>query len=515
MCSSVKISNLLQFTEHHRYCTFRDFSLSGLDMKMLSYIYQPMVGGLAISFYHLLYQHISSDRVGYSRIEQQRRLFLTLGVDPSEKGRKQLVELSSKLEAVGLLQVSRIYVPELDDSLYEYELLAPLSPNEFFKTQHLTLLLRDKVGKFTVLSLREEFCTEEPAELTQRNFHKEDLSIPFYELFQLNTHVIDYELEQALSEVAPSRQPGYKAPSQEESLNYADIISRFPRISKNRAFVEQLRYDHDQMGMINYIVRKYQLSLQDICSLLDEDGIFSDEGDVQLEELQHRANLHFRQGKKRSEDNDRYAKKVIAMRQSVQESEDEEQAREEHAVEMEFYLEVPQQFQGKCDIHQYNMMLRNEPYTMMLKKFFPGAVPDNMMDMFEKIDLNYKLPEEVINVLIHYLMSLLVAGTDQRLNRNFVDSIASTMLMKQIDSYEKAVQHIRDQSQFKERLEQTRTSKGTTSGRRTGGGYAKAGKQKPSIPIIQDVPQGSRVTLEELEEMRKMARKLDGKEETS
>ncbi|WP_314589597.1 DnaD domain protein [Paenibacillus terrigena] len=508
----MRISNLMQFTEHHRYCTFRDFSLSGMDSKMLSYIYQPMVGGLAISFYQFLYQHISSDRVGYSRIEQQRRLFLTLGIDPSEKGRKQLIEITSKLEAVGLLHTSRIYIPEQDDSLYEYELFAPLSPNEFFKTQHLTLLLRDKVGKFTVLSLREEFCTEEPAEIVHKAVHKEDLSIPFYELFQLNTQVIDYELEQALSEVAPSRHPGYQATGSEEMLNYADIISRFPRISKNRAFVERLRYEHEQMGMINYIVHKYQLSLQDICGLLDEEGVFSDQGEVLLDELQQRANLQFRQGKKRSETSDRYAKKVIALRDSVDLT-GEDQPQEEYAVEMEFYLDVPPQFQGKCDIHQYNMMLRNEPYTMLLKKFFPGSVPDNMMDMFEKIDLNYKLPEEVINVLIHYLMTLLVSGTDQRLNRNFVDSIASTMLMKQITTYELAVQHIRDQSQFKQRLEQERTSKSAASGSRgrSGSGYSRSAKQKPSIPIIQDVPQGMTVTPEELEEMRKVARKLDGK----
>ena len=33
---------------------------------------------------------------------------------------------------------------------------APLGPNEFFRNQHLTLLLRDKVGKFMLLSLRED-----------------------------------------------------------------------------------------------------------------------------------------------------------------------------------------------------------------------------------------------------------------------------------------------------------------------------------------------------------------------
>lgn len=35
---------------------------------------------------------------------------------------------------------------------------------DFFATQHLTLLLRDKIGKFAVLSLREQFWNREPEE---------------------------------------------------------------------------------------------------------------------------------------------------------------------------------------------------------------------------------------------------------------------------------------------------------------------------------------------------------------
>lgn len=55
----------------------------------------------------------------------------------------------------------------------------------------------------------------------------------------------------------------------------------------------------------------------------------------------------------------------------------------------------------------------------------------------------------MINVLIHYLMALLVSGGEQRINRNFVEAIASNMLLKQVNTYEKAVQYIRDQAKVK------------------------------------------------------------------
>ncbi|WP_054958184.1 DnaD domain protein [Paenibacillus dakarensis] len=493
----MRMTNFLHFTENHRYCVYRDFCLSGLDDKMLSSIYQPMVGAFGISFYRLLIMHVPMEKVGYSAIEQQRRLFLTLGLEPSEKGRRYLIEQTSKLEAVGLLQTSRMYVPETDDYVYEYELQAPLSPSEFFNTQHLTLLLRDKVGKFAVMSLREQLWSKEPQEWSGISLNKENISVPFYDIFELNTHVIDYELEQALTEVEPVRSPAVQqSVPQGEGLNYSDIILRFPRESKNRVFVERLRYDHEQMGIVNYVVRKYDLSVQDLCRLLDEDDIFSGTGEVILDELQHRASLHFRQGMKMQEKRQITAGKVVALHQEL--NTDPDAPAEEHAVQMEYYVEVPSQFQSKCDIHQYNMMLRNEPYTKLLQTFFPGTVPAHFMEMFEKIDLSYKLPGEVINVLIHYLMSLIAAGGEQRINRNFVEAIASNMLLKQVNSYEKAVQYIRDQAKMKGKQAAAARTRSN----------AKNGKVKPEIPIAHESAQGEAVSEEEYEEMLKLAAEM-------
>ncbi|MGZ0042770.1 helicase DnaB [Paenibacillus ottowii] len=496
----MRMKNLLHYTENHRYCVYREFGLSALDELMLGSVYQPMVGAFAVSLYRLLFQHVPVGQIGYSPLEQQRRLFLTLGLEPSEKGRKYLIEQTSKLEAVGLLQTSRLYAPETDDYMYEYEMQPPLAPAEFFRTQHLTLLLRDKIGKFAVLSLRESLWSRESSEWSQSSYNKENISVPFYELFELNTHVIDYELEQALSEVSTSRQTGALASESEEALNYADIILRFPRESANRKHVERLRFEHEQLGMVNYVVSKFDLSVQDISRLLDEDGIFTEAGDLLLDELQLRASQHSRQERKRLEEQQVQAAKVVALRQ--RETSIPEEPPAEQAVEMEFYVEVPPQFTAKCDIHQYNMMLRNEPYRRLLQTFFPGTVPGNLLDIFEKIDISYKLPGEVINVLIHYLMSLLVSGSDQRINRNFVEAVASNMLLKQVNTYEKAVQYIRDQAKVKGK--QSTAASGGRS--RT---YAKNnGPAKPSIPIVQDQPSEETVSEEELDELLRLAERM-------
>lgn len=512
----MRINNILQYTEHHRYYIFRDFSLSGLDYKMLSLIYQPMIGAFAVAFYQQLYHGIAEGCSGYSPLEPQRKLFLGLGLEMNERSRKHLIDQASKLEAVGLLQTSRLGLPDNADVIYEYELAQPLSPVEFFRNMHLTMLLRDKVGKYTVISLRESFGASEPDELANAQLTKENISVPFYELFKLNMQSVDNELEQALTEVAPSRQAAARQALATAAIPYGEIILRFPRNSANRRYVERLRGDDEQLAQVNYVAYKYNLTVADVCRLLDEDGIFSESGQLHVDELQLRANQFYRQDKKREGDRQRtLARTQVAANEPV----DSDELDEEYEVQEQDYLQVPNQLLGRCDIQQYNMLMRNEPHTRFLQRFFPGAVPDWIERVFERIDLNYKLAAPVINVLIHYVIG---ANDAQRVTKTFLDAVASNMLVKQIDTFEKAVQYVREQAQVEQEKERRKEAAASFGGAGGGayngakgngrsGGNNRGTSRKPSIPIVQDGHPASAVSADELEELRKLARKLDGK----
>jgi Replication initiation/membrane attachment protein len=505
----LRIGNLLQFTEHHRYYIFRDFSLSSLDYKMLSLIYQPMIGAFAIAFYQQLYHGITEGTSGYSTIETQRKLFLGLGLDMNERGRKYLIDQASRLEAVGLLQTSRVGMPDQADVMYEYELSQPMSPAEFFRNQHLTLLLRDKIGKYAVISLRESFGAQEPDELAQKQLTKENISVPFYELFQLNTQSVDQELEQALTEVAPTRQAAPRTQLETAGIPYGEIILRFPRNSANRSYVERMRGNAEQLAQVNYVAYKYNLSVADICRLLDEDDIFAHNGELIVDELQLRANQLYRQDKKRDGDRQRTIARVQAA--SVQPNEADDDL-VEFDVQEEYYLHVPGQLAGKCDVQQYNMLMRNEPHTKFLQKFFPGAVPDWIERSFERIDLNYRLPAPVINVLIHYVIGM---NDAQRVTKTFLEAVVSNMLVKQVDTFEKAVLYVREQTEVEADKERRNArAAGQSNARGTTRGGSRGGiSRKPSIPIVQDEGTGSDTAIspEKMEQMRRLARKLDGK----
>lgn len=499
----MRITNLLHFSEYHRFYVVRDFALSSLDYKMLTAVYQPMVGAYALSIYHTLFQQLPADKTGCSEVEQQRKLFLALELEAGERGRKLFIEQTSRLEAVGLLKTSRRFAAASEDYVYEYTLYAPHTPAEFFRNQHLTLLLRDKVGKYAVFALRDELVRPEPDEL--KNANTENLSVPFYELFRLNTQVVDYELEQAFFESAASEPAEGKPEVTYKGYQYADIIMHFPRESINREYVERLKYETEQMATINFVAKKYNLHLTDVCRLLDEDGVFDEEGRVVLELLQHKANQIFRADKKRSDDRTRLLAKLTDRQGELNRGVEGPESGD-NIVEMEYYLDVPDIFQGECNQHQYNYILRNEPYTFLLEKIFSkGSVPDGLLDTLAKVDLNYGLREEVINVLIHYIYV-----NKRSWSRASIEFSVTDMLGKQVNSFEQAVQYIREQMKYTDKKASRDAQSPRGRGAAAARGSRAGGRQKPVIPIVKDAPNVKRLTEAERETLRRKAQQLDG-----
>ncbi len=493
----MRVSNIMEFSENHRYFTSRDFALSGLDRKVFISLYQPMVGAVSAAFYQLLYHQLAEDMAGSSSPEPQRGLFLGLGLELNASGRQVAVEAASRLEAVGLLQVYRNHNPLTEESLYEYVLQRPLSPVEFFSNFHLTLLLRDKVGKSALLELREGFNTGPPAELT-RFVNREEATVPFYEMFRIGAGAVDPELETGWAEsaTAKERTPSFQP---QERIRHGEMMLRFPRGSANRGFVERLNRSPELMAQLNYLAYKFNLEVPEICRLLDEDGIFHSDGMLLWDELQARANLIYRQDRKREEERERFLARG-------EERQGAEAARTETSS---IQLDIPERFQADVTVQRYNEMLLREPYTRMLERYFPGAVPDPFIRMFERIDLNYKLPEPVINILIHYVFSM---GHAQRLTKSFIDSIASNMLAKGIDTLDKAAMYIREQEKLNAAIERKR--RGEEPGRENGSVAAAQGRnarRKPAMSVVKDTGPVEEVSPEEMEKMLELARELKGK----
>lgn len=498
----MRVQNLLEFTEQHRFFAERSFSLGALDRKLLSMLYQPMVGAFAIGLYYDLYHRLGEEEIGCSPLELQRSLFLNLGLEPNANGRQQLIREASRLEAVGLLQVFRHLNPLTDEAIFEYALLRPLDASGFFASLHLTLLLRDKIGKQAVLDLRSRLIPVTPAELA-RFVTREEITVPFYELFRIGAGPVDPDLEAGWLETAPAREPAQPA----ERIRHADMLLRFPRGSANRRLVEQLGRAPESMAQINYLAYKYDLEVPEICRLLDEDGIFAADGSLHWEALNRRAHSVYRQDRKREEERERFiarGERRLSTSGAPLGSADEEVTSWDDTDANVPGLDVPERFVGEWTVERYNASLRREPYTRILERYFPGTVPDSFVRIFERIDMNYKLPEPVINVLIHYLFGMKHA---QRLTHAFIDSIASNMLAKGIDSYERAVLYVQEQIKLNEML-QNRGKDAEGAATKPTRTKPQQQRRKPAMPIVEDKGPSKAITPEEREKMRALARKL-------
>jgi len=525
----VRVSNVLEFTENHRFIVCRDFALSALDRKVLARLYQPLAGSLAVSFYLLLYHRLGEDEIGFAPPDQQRGLFLGLGLNPGPDSRRRLIEASSRLEAVGLLRVYRRYDPVTEETLYEYELRPPLPPHRFFAHPYLTLLLRDRIGKYAHLELHKALEPDPPADL-DRFLSREDVSVSFAEMFRQGKDAEERPARDAADSFAESAAVRDDGPEVPERIRHADILFRFPRGSANRAWVERLRHMPEAMARINYIAYKYELYAPEICRLLDEDGAFREDGQPDWDLLDRRARELYRQDRKREKeravrlarlsaaggDPAEETEELSALSEALEETANGDAAGGEAGAapnNAEFGLEVPKRFPSAISVRAYNDLLRRQPWTRVLRLFFPGAVPDPFLRVFEKIDAAYRLPEPVINVLIHYVLSM---DETQRLSEPFIDAIAANMLAKGIATYEEAIAYVRGQEKLRETLARragagdgaVRGERTNAEGKRTGSGRGSSAGRKPDMPVVEDDGPERELTPEELANLYELARRL-------
>lgn len=492
----MRISNMLHFTENHPFYTGRFFALGSLHYTMLHSVYQPMIGSQAISLYHVLYELLPAHQVGYSPIEQQRKLFLSLQLEPGLEGRRKLIEATSRLEAVGLLQTARYYQQQEDDYVYYYHLQPPLLPQDFFTSHHLVFLLRDTIGEAALLRLKERLLAPHPTWIQLEEM--EELTVPFYELFRLSVdHQESEALASAWDEVAVSKVRALEArePADELRFTHAEILNRFPRASRNRPYVEKLGQRRDHLAFINYTAAKYRLELPELCRLLDEEGIFDASGELNEDLFTYHASLGYLQGNKRREEREANIQKAL----DLQAASKPDEVPAEAEVEPMYQLDVPERFAGKCDKAQYNQMLRNEPYTRMLERFFQGKPSTHVVRLFERIHYSYKMPDEVINVMMHYIHTNRLSWS-----KAFVESIFTDLLAREVRDFEGAVEYIR------ERLEIAEKSQAIASAaKKRSSGNARSRRPAPAI-VTEDVPDDP-VTDEEYERILQKVRRIESK----
>lgn len=108
------------------------------DHKVLTMLYQPIIGSLAINLYLTLWSYLDKSEIMSSNWTH-RHLIKAMQVKL-----ERIIEAREKLEAMGLLKT---YLKEGEVNNYIYELYSPLKVSEFLTDPILSTILYDTVGK--------------------------------------------------------------------------------------------------------------------------------------------------------------------------------------------------------------------------------------------------------------------------------------------------------------------------------------------------------------------------------
>ena len=109
------------------------------DRRILSMLYQPIIGSAAVNLYLTLWSFLDKNEV--KSIEwTHHHLMVNMGLKLD-----YIIEAREKLEGIGLL---RTYVKKDNVNKYIYELYSPISGYEFFMNPILSVALYNNLGKY-------------------------------------------------------------------------------------------------------------------------------------------------------------------------------------------------------------------------------------------------------------------------------------------------------------------------------------------------------------------------------
>lgn len=407
-----------------RYIVAADGLLHEYDRKVLTFLYQPLIGSTCLSLYMTLWAELEENRL-WSESSTHHLLMNLLGLNL-----KEIYEARLKLEGIGLLKT---YVKtDEGDRSFIYEIIPPLTPEQFFLDGMLNIFLYRKIGKNHFARLKRFFSEQ------QKPLEKEYQNVT-----------------RAFQEVFASATPG--------SLQYLQGISEDTEPEENQHFIgrqeskpiqiELNTFDFDLLlaGLNESLVPKKSLTqkvkevISNLAFLYNIDPIqmknivlsaVNESSEIDIEELRKGARDWYQYV------NQDQLPSLIGRTQpaahQVQKSEPKSQ--EEQLIR---YLET------------------TSPLRVMKDLSGGGEPSKSDLQIIEEVMFKQKLLPGVINVLIQFVM----LKTDMKLTKGYVEKIASHWARKQVKTVKEAMDLAKNEH---------RTYIGWTENQKTG----KASKQK-------------------------------------
>ncbi len=367
------------------------------DRKLLTTLYQPIIGTVAICLYFTLWSDLNKTNI-ISNEFTHHHLMNSMGLKLDE-----IVIARKKLEALGLLKT---FFKEGNINNYIYELYSPLSPIEFFSNPILSSSLLASIGKKEYQMLISYF---KPLKLNISEF--ENITSSFSDIYKMDIKTIEDVTEKDI--ISKEKNDI----SINDVLDFDYIKESIPKgILSNNAFSASL------IKLLNRLAYLYNFDNDTMIELLKNS--INEKGTFNEEKLKKNCKNLF------SFENDGVPKLIFKSKNDVK-------------VDNKNIKDIKQKL-----IECFEC---TTPYDFLKAKYGGSKPTSKDISLVESLLVDQELNPGVVNVLIDYVLRT----NEKKLNKNLVQAIASQWKMCNIttvkDAMKQAEKEYRKINQAKEK----------------------------------------------------------------
>jgi replication initiation and membrane attachment protein len=395
--------------EHHwkelipvdRYIVRSNGILQDFERKVLTLLYQPLIGYRAYSLYMTLWSELEQNQL-WSEETTHHSLMAIM-----QCSLKDIYYERLKLEGIGLLKT---YVnQEQDNRMFIYELQVPLTPEQFFTDGVLNIFLYNRVGKNKFNKLKQFFSTP-TIDLTKFSSITRSFNDIFYS-------------------VHPEQMVAIMNDETKEDLSLTSDYEYIGRNEKGEPVLTEDVFDFDLFfaGLSGNMVPKRAINAK-VREAIKKLAFLYGIGPLEMQKL---------------------VISVIDPYENIDIDALRKAAREWYQFE---HGETLPNLSMRVQPLQYRTMTNVEPKTkeeqlikqletisprQLLMDISGGAEPSlSDLQVIEDIMFHQKLLPGVVNVLIYYVM----LRTDMKLTKAYVEKIASHWARKNIRTVKEAME---------------------------------------------------------------------------
>lgn len=376
-------------------------SLSGIlheyDRKVISLLYQPLIGTNCYSLYTTLWNEVENNRILSDDWTHYHLMnFLSLNL-------REIYDARLKLEGIGLLKTFVKQVGE--DRKFIYELQPPLSPEQFFTDGMLNVFLYRQLGRTHFLRLKNVFADQ----MVDKQEYKE-ITRTFQEVYTTNADNLfqDTDANEA-SKIGFDEQFISRSSPRKIKIENTDFDFELLMAGLNEVIIPKSSITKQVKAAITNLSFLYNINALEMKNLLL--SALNSEQEIDIEQLRKAARDWYQ-----LEHSQQLPKLIDRLQPVLYRSHIEETNTQEEKLIV--YLETISPRQLLIDISD-------------------GSEPSKSdLQAVEEVMFQQQLPPGVINVLIQYVM----LKTDMKLTKNYLEKIASHWSRKKVKTVKDAME---------------------------------------------------------------------------